>query len=620
SLSSNYLGRTTTVSDTEVATASAADGTDTGSYQMDVNRLASSSAYISEGFSSETDTVYVPTSQESTDGFSDTDIVLAEGETLEISYGPEDDPETFTITGTAGGMTAVELADAINADTANQDDEGNSLVTASTYIDDEDGTTHIRIEATDGGTGEDSRVSVTGSDDVTGFSAPTMEFSFKLGDGDLYTISVPAESTLEDLAERINEDEDNPGVSVSVIDTGTGDNPYQLMLEADDSGEDNRITVVTEPPGLTLTEENGSGYTMTGDTAISFDSAVTIDAANDTIIFQEDDGDGYGTELTATIEEGSYDTEEELAEAVEIALENESKLNGANKDYQVDIDPDTGKMTINEAGTLEALSVNWGDDASPAAATLGFSETMTVTPHESSLNSEVTVEGVTYQRQENQTLTDVIDGVTLNLYDTGTTTISIENNTESLEADIISLVEMYNTLITEIDENDDYDEDTEAWGTLALSSTASALEQALPDLFSTVVDTGGSVTSIMDLGVELESDGTLTLDEDILSQQLEENYDDVVDMLLGTDTETGLGDILNDAFGDYALSDGYISGEIDAIESTIDRLETDYEEEMERIDKKYEIMAEEYTELDSYLAELESIQDYIASLSSDSDD
>jgi flagellar hook-associated protein 2 len=430
----------------------------------------------------------------------------------------------------------------------------------------------------------------------------------------VYTISIPAETTLEGLAERINEDDDNPGVTATVIDTGTGDNPYQLVLTADDSGEDNRITIISEPPGLTLTETNGSGYSMTGDAAISFDTDVTIDTTNNTIVFQEDTGDGYGDTLTAEIAVGDYETAEELAEAVELALENESSLNGEGKDYQVDIDEDTGEMTISEAGTLEGLNIMWEDASSTASATLGFSETQEITPASSSLNAEITVDGISYQRQENTSLSDIITGVTLSLYSTGVTTVSVSASTGTVEDAITSMVETYNTLMTEIDENDDYDEDTETWGTLAQSSTARILEQSLQSLFSTTVSTGGSITSLIDLGLEFEDDGTLTLDADTLSEQLLDNFDEIQDLLLGTDTETGLADILNDAIGNYALSDGYIDTEIDMIDEKISRLEDAYSDQLAIIDKKYETMATEYAALDSYLSELSSIQSYVETM------
>nr|NJM04320.1 flagellar filament capping protein FliD [Desulfobacula sp.] len=82
-------------------------------------------------------------------------------------------------------------------------------------------------------------------------------------------------------------------------------------------------------------------------------------------------------------------------------------------------------MTISEAGTLEGLTINWEDTDSTAASALGFSETREITPVDSSLNAEITVGGISYQRQDNTSLTDIIDGVTLSLYSTGVTTVSV---------------------------------------------------------------------------------------------------------------------------------------------------------------------------------------------------
>lgn len=618
SLSSTYLYRDVTSSNDDVVTATVLDGTDTGSHTIATSRLASASSYMSDGFASESATVYVPTSQQSTDGYASVaDTMLEDGETLSISYGNEDTPTTFTITA-SGDMSVEALVEAINTDASNDDGNGNTLVTASTYTD-EDGI-HLQIESITGATGEDGRVDVEGSDGVTSFTAPTEELSFTVGDGEVFTLSVPAEISLENLAERINEAEGNPGVTATVIYTGTGDNPYQLVMEANDTGEDSRITIMNQPNGLGLSESNGEGYAMTGDNAISFETAVTIDDTNNTIAFEEVNEDGEAVSLTADIDAGDYGTPEELAEAVEKALENASKEDGNNSDYRVQIDSDTGLMSISEAGTLESVTLDWENTNSTATATLGFIESQTITPMDASLNAMLTVDGITYQRQNNTGIDDIIDGVALKLYSTGSSTITVENDTEDIVTELTSLVETYNTLLTEIDENDDYNEDEETWGTLAQSSTVRTLEQTLQNLITSTVDTNGSITNLLDIGIEISSDGTLTLDEDALNEILSNNYDEVVTLLKGTDDDEGLGDILNDSFGSYALSGGYLQDEIDTIGDKVSRLGEDYQEDMERIEKKYEIMAAEYTELDSYLSEIANIQSYIDTMMSTDDD
>ena len=615
SLSSTYLYRDVTSSKEDVATATVLDGTDTGTHTVVTSRLASNSSYMSDGFASESSTVYTPVVQQSTDSYgSVTDTILQDGETLTISYGNEDAPLTFTITGTPGGMSVDGLLSAIN-----DDPTISNYVTATTYAD--DAGIHVQIASATGETGEDGRVDVEGSAGVTSFTAPTEELSFTVGDGEVFTISVPAETTLENLAKRINEAEGNPGVTATVIYTGTGDNPYQLVLEADDSGEDNRISIISQPDGLGLKESNGEGYTMTGDNAISFSSAVDVSqGGNDSIIFEEINEDGETVSLTAQIEAGTYATAEELAEAVEKALENASKEDGNNTDYQVDIDSETGLMSISEAGTLESVTIDWENAGSTAAATLGFTENKTITPMDSSLNAMLTVDGITYQRQENNGVNDIIDGVTLKLYSTGSATITVENDTEDIVTELTSLVETYNTLLAEIDENDDFDEDSETWGSLARSSTIRTLKQTLQDLITTTVDTGGTISSLLDIGIEVNDDGTLTLDEDTLNKILNDSYDDVVALLKGTDDEEGLGDTLNDSFGSYALSSGYVQDEMNSLGDEKNRLSEKYKGDMERIEKKYEIMAAEYTKLDSYLSELTNIGNYIDTMMSTNKD
>jgi len=614
SLSSTYLYRTVTSSNDDITTATVLDGTETGSHTLVTDRLASASSYISDGFASESAKVYVPTTQQSSDTYTGlTDTVLTENQTLTINYGNEDSPQTFTITGPSGGMNVQDLLSAINNDaTISQ------YVTASTYTD-EDGM-HIQIESATGVTGEEGRVDVVGSAGVSTFTAAKEELSFTVGDGEVFTLSVPAEISLENLAKRINEAEDNPGVTASVIYTGTGDNPYQLVMEANNTGEDNRITIINQPDGLGLNESNGEGYTMTADNALSFAADITIDGTNNAIAFEEVNEDGETVSLTAEIDAGDYGTAEELAEAVEKALENASKTNGNNADYQVDIDSETGLMSISEAGTLESVTFDWEDAGSTAAATLGFTQTQTITPMDSSLNAMLTVDGVTYQRQENTGIDDIIDGVSLKLYTTGSATMTVENNTEDIVAELTSMIETYNALMTEIDENDDYNEEEETWGSLAQSSTVRTLKQTLQDLFTTTVDTNGSITNLLGMGIEINRDGTLTLDEDALNEALSSSFEDIVSLLKGTEDDEGLGDILNDAFGSYAISGGYLQDEIDTLEDRVTRLGKDYQEDMVRIEKKYERMAAEYTELDSYLSEIANIENYVNTMMSTKDE
>jgi len=85
-------------------------------------------------------------------------------------------------------------------------------------------------------------------------------FAYKLGaSGQTVSVTVNANTTLTQLADLINKAPDNPGVTAAVVDSGTGTTPFSLVLTANTTGEDNRISIVTPLTNLALTELQGAG-------------------------------------------------------------------------------------------------------------------------------------------------------------------------------------------------------------------------------------------------------------------------------------------------------------------------------------------------------------------------
>lgn len=619
SLGSNWLKRTSSIS-SDAISATVGDGTETGSYSVNVERLASQSSFLSSGASSESSSVYVPTTQKSSDGFDDTNaaIILAENDTMTITYGSGDTEQTITITGGSGGYTLDDIVTAINTDAANDDGSGGTYVTASTYLDSSDSKYHLQITATSGGTGEDNRVEVTipDGDTTTAFAADDATFSYKLGDNSEVSVSVAADTSLSALADLINNDSDNPGVTASIVNTGIGTNPYKLVLTADTAGEDNRIKITSDLVDLPLTEQSGADYSMESESTIDFSSPVIIRSKdnNTDFIFQEDIGNGYSADITATIPDSVFSNGDDLAAAVETAMEEASAANGNSIDYTVTWNSSSQKLEISEAGTLDNLNIKWGDAGSTAASALGFSTDQAITPSSSSLNASVTVDGVAYQRQTNSGLSDLVTGITMTLSEVGSSTITVGQETDSLKEDILALVTIFSEIATEIDNNDDYDEDTGVWGSLARSSSIDTMESSLLSALGMSVDTGGSITSLYDLGFELDKNGNITIDETILSDALANNFEDLKDFVLGTDTEDGLAETLNDHLRGLTITGGYIDSETSGIDAKIDDLEDSIDNQQEIIDSRYETMTATFVELDSYMRRMESMSGYVSQM------
>jgi len=409
---------------------------------------------------------------------------------LSIYYGAEGDQEQIDISLEAG-MTFEEIVDAINNSADNTDGDGNQLVTASIASND-NGEYYIRLSATSGENTEDSQISVSGFDWV----AADTTVGITQGDSTMYLTVAPG-TTYQGMAKLINEAENNPGITAAIINNGDTDNPYQLTLTADETGEDARITLSNFDE---LTEVNGAG----------------------------------------------------------------------------------------------------GE----------------------SLNAEFAVDGISYSRQSNSGIDDVIDGVTFELKSVGETTLDIEVSHDTVKEDLLSMIEGFNDLVSYITgtgaDSSDTESETEddADNPFESSSSSRRIVAQLKSLLTTNIDLDSAYTSLIDLGLDIAKDGTISIDEDTLDEAIANDPDALRMLFLGDADEeiTGIADVINDALSEMVSSTGIASTEIDQAEAKIDRLDQDIDNETARLTKKYEIMSAQFTRLDTYISQLNSEAALLTSL------
>ena len=327
------------------------------------------------------------------------------------------------------------------------------------------------------------------SDSTDSVSASESSFSYGFGDDNI-TLTVAAGTSLAQLADQINDDPDNPGVTASIIDTGETSNQYKLLVQADEFGEDNRINLLATP--------------------------ITM------------------------------------------------------------------------------------------AAQTGATET---------LDSKIKVDGITYQRDSNS-INDVISGVTLNIKDVDTATISVGNNDDALKEKITGLVEAYNEVSQELRISTAYDSDSEELGILA-GSTLRSMPFDLQNLMSSFIsaDSSGKIVSLFDLGMEIERDGTITIDDDTLEEAIQTYPDEVQAFFVGdSDNDIkGFADTVNDRLRTATSSSGILEAEKSAAQFRIDDLELHVEEETSRLDKRYEQLTRRFVELDSFMNQMTSTSNYLSS-------
>ena len=246
-----------------------------------------------------------------------------------------------------------------------------------------------------------------------------------------------------------------------------------------------------------------------------------------------------------------------------------------------------------------------------------------------SLNAQFSVDGITYQRQSNSGITDIIQGVTLGFNDEGTATVDITANTESIKTTIQGLVDAFNDLITDIRVNSEQDTETEEEGTLSSAYPIKSLVNEISSLFATIIPTGESVTTMMGIGVDInlrtdleeDKEGNkvfkgITLNEDTLDQALSQNYDQLMKLFLGNKDEniTGLADTLNEALRNMTNDAGVVNSVRSSAQDRIDALTKSINSETERLEKRYDFMSMEFVKLDTYISKINAQGTYLQSI------
>ncbi len=229
------------------------------------------------------------------------------------------------------------------------------------------------------------------------------------------------------------------------------------------------------------------------------------------------------------------------------------------------------------------------------------------------LDAEIEVDGIIYKRANNENINDILSGVTLNLYDTGNATINIRPDTDKIKDKMLELIDKINTFIGHIQEQTGYDEDNNP-KLLTDNGTLRTLPSQLLTVLGKEIDTGGSIKSLYDLGLEMKRDGTFKIDETKLNDAVKNNFEELKIFLYGDDDKDidGFASYLNDTLREWTHpSRGLLAIEQKNVSQKLDRLEGQIESTKARLDKKYEILSRQFAELDSFMSNMQSTSDYL---------
>ena len=169
-------------------------------------------------------------------------------------------------------------------------------------------------------------------------------------------------------------------------------------------------------------------------------------------------------------------------------------------------------------------------------AAVGY-DALKVSAYQAAANGNVVVNGVPIQPSKNQ-LTEVIPGVTVDLYTPttgGAASVELVRDTTAVKTKMTALVKAYNDANTMLSTVSDPKSTVETYGaTLAGNSVVNNIRTQMREILFPQVSSGSSqLTGFRDMGLSLDKDGVMTLDNARLDQVLSTQFDEAVTMLTG---------------------------------------------------------------------------------------
>lgn len=355
------------------------------------------------------------------------------------------------------------------------------------------------------------------------------------------TISVGTQASLLDIAQAINQDVDiGQKVYASVVQVSSSD--FRLVITSRNTGTTSSITFGGENNDVLISL--GIVGEAKSNTYASYTEPISFETGEITI-----NGETINIGTSASLQDivDAINNDPEISTKVKARITQEESLYGVS--------------LISLTGSIETLDFSGGNDVLKTIGVLDSSGTL-VNPNNTggattqlARDLELTVSGIsgTITRQSN-TVTDLFEGVTLNIKNTGTSTVTVVYDTSQAISNIENFVNVYNDTLSYIrtklteerEEGIDFlsEADKEKMtsfeieqhneklkvGLLRNDSTLIEIEDQLRSIVTGMVknDTNTPLTSTIrsleDIGISIGNPGEVSIDE-ILAGKLTIDYE-----------------------------------------------------------------------------------------------
>ncbi len=419
-------------------------------------------------------------------------------------------------------------------------------------------------------------------------------------------ITIKDGATLSDLKDAINDSD--IGVTASIIDTGSDSNPYKLVLKGDKTGKDNIIKLdYSKIDDLDLNDTVYESASYDADT----------DKVNDSGATQTFKVTVNGTDYTMDVDDGTTVKDfDDMINNGDLKDSNGNSLGGISAKYE----DGHIKFHMEQIGDISITDTNFTTDFN---SNTDFTNDNRV---QTAQNSKFKYNGVDVQRDNNK-VTDLVVGLTLNLNSIGSSTVNIKQDTDTIEKDMQDFTKGFNSLVSKIQTLTKYDPDSKTQGVfqneMDIKDIPNELSSSLFNSFATKTVTksdrnGEEYTTTIslnasDFGFSMNRTGFLDFDLSKFDTMLKNNPDETEKFLTGdngaiTKILNTIDNLTNGNHATLNLLDQEYKNDEKSFQNTID-------DTQKRIDAKYATMAQQFASYDeminSFNVQSQSLQQQI---------
>ncbi|GAB1394004.1 hypothetical protein MASR1M60_21680 [Rhodocyclaceae bacterium] len=423
--------------------------------------------------------------------------------------------------------------------------------------------------------------------------------SIAVGDGAAVDVTIDgSNNTLAGLRDAINTA--NAGVTASIVTDGSG---VRLVIASNNAGRTGAVSL-SGLAGFAFNNGTQDLSDAAADGGAAAQGFVNANATVPTGTLQLQLGNGTARNIT-------IDTNNNSLEGIKNTIN--AGAYGVTASLLKISDTDTRLvLTSNTIGSAGRISLSGiAGLAFDGATGTGDLSQSTAEGGQAAQGSIIKLNGTTIQSDSN-TITDALQGVTLNLssVSTSSSTLTIsQDKTSSLGATLSNVVKAYNELNKVITELGKYDSASKSGGPLLGNSTLRQVASSVRNVFQTTPAglTSTSIKRLSDIGIEVQKDGSLTFNSNKLTTAANSDYDAVALLAasFGQAAKTATDAMLDS-------KSGSITAATDGLNTSIKNLENQRETLSRRLAQIEARYRRQFSSLDTLIASMNQTSSYLS--------